>query len=455
MSLVVDDPPDQVQPVSIAHVELHPSLLTTLPSSQYVISVLKLLPSPHISDHVSLVVDDPPDQVQPVSIAHVELHPSLLTTLPSSQYVISVLKLLPSPHISDHVSLVVDDPPDQVQPVSIAHVELHPSLLTTLPSSQYVISVLKLLPSPHISDHVSLVVDDPPDQVQPVSIAHVELHPSLLTTLSSSQYVISVLKLLPSPHISDHVSLVVDDPPDQVQPVSIAHVELHPSLLTTLSSSQYVISVLKLLPSPHISDHVSLVVDDPPDQVQPVSIAHVELHPSLLTTLPSSQYMISVLKLLPSPHISDHVSLVVDDPPDQVQPVSIAHVELHPSLFATLPSSQYVVSVLKLLPSPHISDHVSLVVDDPPDQVQPVSILHVELHPSLFATLPSSQYVVSVLKLLPSPHISDHVSLVVDHPPDQVQPVSILHVELHPSLLTTLPSSQVSDPILIPSPHII
>ena len=172
--------------------------------------------------------------------------------------------------------------------------------------------------------------------------------------------------------------------------------------------------------------------EEPPDQDHPVSTFHVELHPSLFAVLPSSHIVDKVLNRLLSPHISEQVSLEVEEPPVQVHPVSTLHVELHPSLLDVLPSSQYVVKVLNRLLSPQISEHVSLVVEEPPDQVHPVSTLHVELHPSLFAVFPSSQYVLLMLNLMPSPHISKQVSFDVCEPPLHVQPLSMSQVKLHP-----------------------
>ena len=445
VSLEVEEPPVQVHPVSTLHVELHPSLFAVLPSSHLVVKVLNRLLSPHISVHVSLEVEEPPVQVHPVSTLHVELHPSLLDVLPSSQYVDTELNRLLSPQISEHVSLEVEEPPVQVHPVSTLHVELHPSLFAVLPSSHLVVKVLNRLLSPHISVHVSLEVEEPPVQVHPVSTLHVELHPSLFAVLPSSQYVDTELNRLLSPQISEHVSLEVEEPPVQVHPVSTLHVELHPSLFAVLPSSHLVVKVLNRLLSPHISVHVSLEVEEPPVQVHPVSTLHVELHPSLLDVLPSSQYADTELNRLLSPQISEHVSLEVEEPPVQVHPVSTLHVELHPSLLDVLPSSQYADTELNRLLSPQISEHVSLEVEEPPVQVHPVSTLHVELHPSLFAVLPSSHLVVKVLNRLLSPHISVHVSLEVEEPPVQVHPVSTLHVELHPSLLDVLPSSQYAD----------
>ena len=81
-----------------------------------------------------------------------------------------MLNLLPSPQISVQISLVEAEPPDHDHPVSFVQVELHPSLSTTFPSSQYVLFELNRLPSPHISEQVSLVDEEPPVQDHPDSI---------------------------------------------------------------------------------------------------------------------------------------------------------------------------------------------------------------------------------------------------------------------------------------------
>ena len=110
--------------------------MSVFPSSQKLLSELNLFPSPHISEQVSLDEGEPPVQVHPVSINQEELHPSPLTLFPSSQKPLFKLNLIPSPQIALQVSFDVDDPPDQVQPVSIDQVELQPSPLFIFPSSQ-------------------------------------------------------------------------------------------------------------------------------------------------------------------------------------------------------------------------------------------------------------------------------------------------------------------------------
>ena len=149
-----------------------------------------------------------------------------------------------------------------------------------------------------------------------------------------------------------------------------------------------------------------------------------------------------MLNRLLSPQISVQISLVAEDP------LLILHDKLHPSTLDVFPSSQYVDKVLNRFPSPQNSVQVSGVVDVPPDQIHPVSTLHVALHPSPFDIFPSFQKVARLEYNFPSPQVSLQTSGAVEDPPDQVNPVSILQVELHPSPSDVLPSSHCSDPIL-------
>ena len=73
--------------------------------------------------------------------------------------------------------------------------------------------------------------------------------------------------------------------------------------------------------------------------------------------------------------------------------------------------------------------------------------------PSLSKEFPSSQ--ASDPIVYPSPHISEHVEAEVVVPPVHVHPKTFPEQsDLQPSVLSILPSSQVSLPITLPSPHI-
>jgi len=75
-------------------------------------------------------------------------------------------------------------------------------------------------------------------------------------------------------------------------------------------------------------------------------------------------------------------------------------------------------------------------------------------HPSLLTVFPSSQYVVRLLTLIPSPHISVQVSGLETSPPLHSNSISIVQVLDHPSPSIKLLSSHSSSPILNPSPQI-
>lgn len=127
-----------MNPVSIAHVESHPSPLILLPSSQYVEAgkAGMIFPSPQVSTQLLAVVRSPREHIHPVSTLHDESQPSSLTEFPSSQYPAVGIVTYPSPHTSIHVLADVVVPPDQVHFVSTVHEEFHPSPLEVFPSSQ-------------------------------------------------------------------------------------------------------------------------------------------------------------------------------------------------------------------------------------------------------------------------------------------------------------------------------
>ena len=89
-----------------------------------------------MSEHELAVVALPGVQVQPVSTAQTEFHPSPLTKSPSSQYPTFVFTTNPSPQISIQVLAVLGFPPEQDHLDSTVQLELHPSPLVVPPSSQ-------------------------------------------------------------------------------------------------------------------------------------------------------------------------------------------------------------------------------------------------------------------------------------------------------------------------------
>ena len=118
---------------------------------------------------------------------------------------------------------------------------------------------------------------------------------------------------------------------------------------------------------------------------------------------------------------------------EQEYPGSTMHDELHPSPDIVLPSSHLVGSVFWLIPSPQTTMHTSGEVADPPTHENPGSIVHVLLHPSPLEVLPSSQMV--EVNLIPSPQVSNQeVAGLLELLWFQVNPVSSLQFELQPSV---------------------
>ena len=105
------------------------------------------------------------------------------------------------------------------------------------------------------------------------------------------------------------------------------------------------------------------------------------------------------------------------------------------------------------MPSPHISEHTSGAVLEPPIHRYPASTFQLLSHPSPLILLPSSQPVELVRNPLPQMSLHDDCGLVrrfVVH----VKPDSSEQVKLQPSPEITFPSSHCSNAAEItPSPH--
>ena len=122
-------------------------------------------------------------------------------------------------------------------------------------------------------------------------------------------------------------------------------------------------------PSPQISLQ-TLAEDELPDvHVYPASTVQLLSQPSPLILLPSSQYPTATFITNPSPHISEHVLAVTLSPNVHVYPVSTEQVELHPSPFKILLSSQYPDVGFKIIPSPQVSAQLLAVEESPSVQV--------------------------------------------------------------------------------------
>lgn len=94
-----------------------------------------LIPSPHFSRQTSPSSLSPPVHLYPASVTQVELHPSPLTRLPSSQ--VCQPLFLKSPHISSQSVTSSGEPPRHSKPASSKQSGLHPSPATRFPSSHW------------------------------------------------------------------------------------------------------------------------------------------------------------------------------------------------------------------------------------------------------------------------------------------------------------------------------
>ena len=148
-----------------------------------------------------------------------------------------------------------------------------------------------------------------------------------------------------------------------------------------------------------------------------------------------------------------HVSKLVELPPVQSQPDSILQVKSHPSPIDAFPSSQPSVPTRRASPQIEFQE-VGGLFETFETQLNPTSIAQLLSQPSLTLVFPSSHGSLGIMSM-PSPQIGVQVSAVEGFPPVQPHPDSIIfHVESHPSPFDVLASSQVSVLILYPSPQI-
>jgi len=104
-----------------------------------------------------------------------------------------------------------------------------------------------------------------------------------------------------------------------------------------------------------------------------------------------------------------------------------------------------------MIPLPQIVVQLSGLEGSPPIQLESVSIIHVESHPSLSLVFESSQASLPIFN--PSPHTGFHTSGVVLVPPEHEYPVSIVQVLDHPFPSVVSPSSHPSEVVFLLSPQ--
>ena len=284
-------------------------------------------------------------------------------------------------------------PPLQVQSVSTAQDESHPSPLIALPSSQYVAGGPDpyTLPSPQMSVHTLAVEESPRVQVQFTSTLQVASQPSPGAIFPSSQYPAVGFITIPSPQITAQILAVVASPNVHDHPVSTEQVESHPSPAVVPPSSQYPAVGSVTFPSPQVSVQTLAVDESPGVQFQSDSILQVASQPSPATVFPSSHIPADGKIINPSPQISFQVLAVDESPRVHSHPVSTAQLASHPSFELVPPSSQYPAVGLITPPSPQISVQTEAVEESPKVHDQPVSTVQLASHPSPAVVPLSSQ----------------------------------------------------------------
>ena len=165
-------------------------------------------------------------------------------------------------------------------------------------------------------------------------------------------------------------------------------------------------------------------------------------HPSLAVVPPSSQYPAKGIITFASPQTSLQTLGVEESPAVQLNSVSSLQEESHPSPSITFPSSQYPATTLITIPSPQISDQVLAVDESPKVQEYPSSTAQLASHPSPAVVPASSQYPAVGLMTTPSPQVSSQTLAVEELPGVQECPVSTAQLESQPSPSIKFPSSQ-------------
>jgi hypothetical protein len=163
----------QANPNSIAQTELQPSLDAVFPSSQPSAPSRTLLPQLlaasqtsgfSVTSHTPLAHWAADEHVCPFSFLQTELQPSLLTKLPSSHPSSPSLTLLPQVlaasqrsglSVASQIPLAQSLEDAQVWPFSFRQLELQPSPLVVLPSSQPSPSSITLFPQTLLAWHTS------------------------------------------------------------------------------------------------------------------------------------------------------------------------------------------------------------------------------------------------------------------------------------------------------------
>ena len=344
-----------------------------------------LLPSPHCSTTMSLLVPSGSPSFTTLLHHHVSLGPQRVSFLhhitPPQCISWSPAGLLPSPHCSTTMSLLVQSGSPSFTSLLHHQVYIGPQRISFLhhiaPPPCLSWSRVDLLPSHHYSTTMSLLVLSGSQS----STSFVHHHVSLGSQRVSFLHHItpppclswSPAGLLPSPHCSTTMSLLDPSGSPSFTTLLHHHVSLGPQRVSFrhhITPPQCLSWVpAGLLPSPHCPTTVSLLVPTGSPSFTSLLHHHVSLGPqrvSVIHLIPRSPCPSwSPAGLLPSPHYSTIVSLLVPGESPSIISFIHHHVSLGPQRVSFLhlidsPPRLY-WSPAGLLPSPYCSTTMSLL----------------------------------------------------------------------------------------------
>ena len=468
MSLLVPSGSPSFTPLIHHHVSIGPQRVSFLhlinPPPCLSWSPVDLLPSPRCSTTMSLLVPSRSHSFTSLLHHHVSLGHRWVSILhliaPSPCLSWSPAGLLPSPYSSTTMSLLVPSGSPSFTTllhhhasrgpewISFLHLIAPPPCLSCTPPPSLSCSPVGLLPSHHCSTTTSILVPSGSPSFTSLLHHHVSLGPQRVSVIPPSPCLSwSSAGLLPSPHSSITMSLLVPSGSPSFTSFLHHHVSLGPEWISflhfitpppCLSWSSAGISH-----PPHSSITMSLLVPSGSPSFTTLLHHHVSLGPQRVSFLhhiaPPPCLSWSPAGLLPSPHYSTTMSLLGPSGSPSFttllhhnvslgpQRVSFLHHIAPPPCLSWSPRISFVHiiapppcrswSLAGLLPSPHCSTIMYLLVPIGSPSFTSLLHNHVSLGPQRVSFLhiitPPPCLSWSRVDLLPPPHCSTIMLLLV------------------------------------------
>ena len=369
----------------------------------------------------------------------------------------SRVDLLPSPHSSTTMSLLVPSGSPSFTSLLHHHVSLGPQRVSVIhlipPSPCLSWFPAGLRHSPHSSITMSLLVQSGSPSFTSLLHHHVSLGPQRVSVIHlippSPCLSWFPAGLLPSPHYSTTMSLLGPSGPHSFTTLLHHHVSLGPQRVSFLHHITpppcLSWAPVGLLPSPHCSTTMSLLGASGSPSFTSLLHHHVSLGPQRASFLhhiaPPPCLSWAPAGLLPSPHCSTTMSLLVPSGSSSFTPLLHHHVSPCPQwvsfvhLIAPQPCLSW--SPAGLLPSHHYSTTMSLLVQSGSPSSTSLLHHHVALGPQQVSFLhPHCSTTMSILVTDGSPSFT---SLLHHHVSLDPQRVSFLHPIAPPPCLSWSP----------------